>query len=92
MFLFDGVKDVFEARKQYENMVGIGLTPEGIEQNDIVYDFMTETIWYTSSVDLNKWVTNYAKRRYGFINDDLVEGWHLLQVCCNHCSSNPKKK
>ena len=61
-------------------MVGVGLTPEGIEQNPIIYDFMTETIWYSSSVDLNKWVTDYAHRRYGFINDDLTKGWRLLQV------------
>ncbi|CAG2169862.1 unnamed protein product, partial [Oppiella nova] len=72
-------KDVFEARGQYENMLGIGLTPEGIEQNDIIYDFMTETTWYTSPVDLNQWVHNYALRRYGYINDDLSRGWHLLQ-------------
>ena len=53
-------------------MIGVGLTPEGIEQNDIIYDFMIETIWYTSPVDLNQWVTNYAHRRYGYINDDLT--------------------
>jgi alpha-N-acetylglucosaminidase len=61
-------------------MIGVGLTPEGIEQNDVIYDFMMETIWYTSPVDLDKWVTNYAHRRYGFINQDIISAWHLLQV------------
>jgi alpha-N-acetylglucosaminidase len=60
-------------------MIGVGLTPEGIEQNDIIYDFMMETIWYTSPVDLDKWVTNFVHRKYGFINQDIINGWHLLQ-------------
>ena len=61
-------------------MIGIGLTPEGILQNPVVYEFMTETTWYTSKVDLDKWITDYAYRRYGFINDDLTRAWNLLQV------------
>ncbi len=61
-------------------MIGVGLTPEGIELNDIIYDFMMETIWYTSPVDLDKWVANYSHRRYGFINQDIINAWHLLQV------------
>ncbi len=27
------------------SMVGIGLTPEGINQNDVVYEFMMENTW-----------------------------------------------
>jgi len=61
-------------------MIGIGLTPEGIEQNDIIYDFMMETIWYTSPVNLDKWVSDYTHRRYGLINKDVIKAWHLLQV------------
>ena len=61
-------------------MIGIGLTPEGIEQNDIMYDYMMETTWYTSAVDLDKWVEDYTHRRYGLIDDQIIKGWHLLQV------------
>ncbi|CAG2115197.1 unnamed protein product, partial [Medioppia subpectinata] len=72
-------KDVFEARAKYENMLGIGLTPEGIEQNDIIYDFMTESTWYSAPVDLNQWVTQYVRRRYNYINEDITKAWNLLQ-------------
>ncbi|CAG2113416.1 unnamed protein product, partial [Medioppia subpectinata] len=71
--------DVFEARAKYENMLGIGLTPEGIEQNDIIYDFMTESTWYSAPVDLNQWVTQYVRRRYNYINEDITKAWNLLQ-------------
>ncbi len=77
MYIF---QDVFNSRKNYSSMVGIGLTPEGIEQNDIIYDFMMETTWYTSPVDLDIWVSNYTHRRYGVIDEDLMSAWHLLQV------------
>ncbi len=73
-------QDVFSSRKNYSSMIGIGLTPEGIEQNDIIYDFMMETTWYTSPVDLDIWVSNYTHRRYGFVDEDLINAWHLLQV------------
>lgn len=61
-------------------MVGIGLTPEGIEQNDIIYEFMMESTWHTSPIDLNKWVDSYTERRYGIVNNDLINAWRLLQV------------
>jgi alpha-N-acetylglucosaminidase len=77
MYIF---QDVFNSRKNYSSMIGIGLTPEGIEQNDIIYDFMMETTWYTSPVDLDIWVSNYTHRRYGVIDEDLISAWHLLQV------------
>jgi alpha-N-acetylglucosaminidase len=62
-------------------MIGIGLTPEGIEQNDIIYDFMMETTWYTSPVDLDSWISNYATRRYGVEDEQINSAWYLLKVC-----------
>jgi len=49
------VKEVFKVRSNYMNMIGIGLTPEGIEQNEIMFDFMTELTWYNNSLNLNDW-------------------------------------
>lgn len=61
-------------------MIGIGLTPEGIEQNDVIYDFMMETTWYSSSIDLIKWFSDYSQRRYGILDESLVSAWQLLRV------------
>lgn len=36
-------------------MVGTGLTPEGIEQNDVVYELMNEMGWRTQPVNLTSW-------------------------------------
>ena len=36
-------------------IVGTGLTPEGIEQNDVVYELMNEMGWRTQPVNLASW-------------------------------------
>ena len=36
-------------------MVGIGLTMEGINQNDVIYEFMSENIWRNQPRDINQW-------------------------------------
>ncbi len=37
-------------------MVGIGLTMEGIEQNPVMYELLTQQVWQKESVDLNRWL------------------------------------
>lgn len=60
-------KDVYTTRTEINStMIGIGLTPEGINQNYVVYDLMLETAWRTTPVNnLNSWIEEYAERRYG---------------------------
>ena len=47
-------------------LVGLGLTPEAIETNPVVYDLMMENVWRgTEGVqDLNAWIAAYVGRRY----------------------------
>lgn len=47
-------------------MIGVGLAPEGINQNYVMYDLMLESAWRERPVDnLTAWVEQYADRRYG---------------------------
>lgn len=59
--------DVYEVRSRMNStMIGIGLTPEGINQNYVVYDLMLESAWRKQPVpDMEEWVAKYAERRYG---------------------------
>jgi alpha-N-acetylglucosaminidase len=36
-------------------MVGTGLTPEGINQNYVVYDLMNEMAWRMEPTNLTEW-------------------------------------
>ena len=46
----------FQARNAANgSMVGIGLTPEGINQNDVVYEFMMENAWRKEPRNISQW-------------------------------------
>lgn len=68
----------YEARSAVNStMIGVGLTPEGINQNYVVYDLMLESAWRKEPVkDLEKWVGDYAERRYGC--NDTNSAWISL--------------
>ena len=70
-------------------MVGTGLTPEGIEQNDMMYELMNEMGYRTkalNSVELEDWIKYYALRRYGGTNDNIVKAWKLLIHSVYNCT------
>lgn len=61
-------------------MVGIGLTPEAIETNPIIYDLMTEMAWHDKPVDVPSWVSRYVGRRYGADSPAAQAAWEALQT------------
>ncbi|XP_034992929.2 alpha-N-acetylglucosaminidase [Zootoca vivipara] len=67
-------------------MVGIGLTPEGIEQNDVMYELMTDLGWRKEPLDLRRWVSDYATQRYGASNAQATAAWQLLLQSAYNCS------
>lgn len=71
-------RDVYEVRSRINStMIGIGLTPEGINQNYVVYDLMLESAWRKGPVeDLEAWAGDYAERRYGC--NSTTNAWRYL--------------
>ncbi|XP_061667165.1 alpha-N-acetylglucosaminidase isoform X3 [Syngnathoides biaculeatus] len=67
-------------------MVGIGMTPEGIEQNPVMYELMSELAWRKEPVNLVKWASLYAIRRYGTTQDSLITAWRLLFSSVYNCT------
>jgi alpha-N-acetylglucosaminidase len=61
-----------------KNVRGIGVTPEGIEQNPALFALMLENVWRDTPIDADAWVANYAQRRYGQVNSQANEAWHIL--------------
>jgi len=60
-------------------MVGIGLTPEGIEQNPALYQLMLENVWRDSAIDVGQWLKEYALERYGKRVAAVDEAWKMLE-------------
>lgn len=59
-------------------MIGTGITPEGIEQNDVVYLLMNEMGWRSETVNVSQWLEAYSQRRYGGVNEYVQQAWKLL--------------
>lgn len=64
------------------SMTGIGVTMEGQEGNEIVYDLMLDQGWSSSPINVSKWVNAWVSRRYP-VNDlpeSLQEAWKILST------------
>jgi hypothetical protein len=55
-------------------MVGIGLTPEGIEQNPALYQLMLENVWRDEPVNVEDWLDAYVHERYSDASGGGVVG------------------
>ncbi len=62
------------------HLIGIGLTMEGIEQNPVMYELLTEQVWQNKSVDLSKWLEFYTTNRYGQLDTNLIKAWEVLRA------------
>jgi|GEM_PF-575478 alpha-N-acetylglucosaminidase len=61
------------------SMMGIGLTPEAIEQNPVLYELMLDNTWTRDTIDLDSWLKDYTTRRYGQENADADSAWAILR-------------
>ncbi len=61
------------------NMVGIGLTMEGIEQNPALFQLMTENVWRNEVINLDEWLKRYTRNRYGKENMRIDSAWQILK-------------
>ncbi|MBA9076893.1 alpha-N-acetylglucosaminidase [Rufibacter quisquiliarum] len=60
-------------------LTGIGLTPEAIEQNPVMYELMMENAWRETPTDLTSWLKGYTHRRYGKENASANQAWEILR-------------
>jgi len=60
------------------NLVGIGLTMEGIEQNPVLYELMTAHTWQNQAIDLKTWLPKFIRNRYGNSDIHALKAWDIL--------------
>ena len=64
------------AYKQY--MKGVGIMPEGIDNNPVVYELMMELAWHSEHVNVNDWIKDYIAARYGKTDKNIDAAWQLF--------------
>ncbi|KAI3952147.1 hypothetical protein MKW98_005842 [Papaver atlanticum] len=82
-----------EARiSENSTMVGVGMSMEGIEQNPVVYDLMSEMAFHHKKVDLKAWIDLYPTRRYGSSNPSIKDAWNILYRTVYNCTDGAYDK
>jgi alpha-N-acetylglucosaminidase len=59
---------------------GMGLAPEGIENNDVLYELTTDMTWSDRPIPVDRWLEGYARSRYGSLPEGIRNAWNLLAV------------
>eukprot|EP00884_Botryococcus_braunii_P010024 jgi/Botrbrau1/19022/Bobra.0100s0052.2 len=61
------------------SLVGVGMCPEGIETNPVIYDLMSEWAFRRKPLDTTLWMEQYAVRRYGPEMPIMaLQAWQIL--------------
>lgn len=61
------------------NMVGYGSAPEGIENNEVVYELITDAGWTDKPIDVDQWLKDYTINRYGTFSPSLKAYWDKMR-------------
>ncbi|KAH9320835.1 hypothetical protein KI387_015474, partial [Taxus chinensis] len=76
-----------DARTSHNStMVGVGMCMEGIEQNPVVYELMSEMAFRSEKVYVEDWLKSYSYRRYGKVVPKLEQAWDILYRTIYNCS------
>ena len=64
------------------NLVGFGFAPEGIENNEIIYELLSDVGWKTEEINLNDWIERYCTNRYGAFPDKMKKAFEYFNTSC----------
>ncbi|KAJ6670853.1 ALPHA-N-ACETYLGLUCOSAMINIDASE [Salix viminalis] len=67
-------------------MVGVGMCMEGIEQNPVVYELMSEMAFRSGKPQVLEWLKTYSHRRYGKAVRQVVAAWDILYHTVYNCT------
>ena len=74
------INSFFEAKESAfgNTLKGVGMTPEGTENNPVMFELLTELPWRASLFDKDEWLKQYTVARYGKSCKEVEEAWIIL--------------
>ncbi len=74
------INSFFEAKESAfgNTLKGVGMTPEGTENNPVMFELLTELPWRASLFDKDEWLKQYTVARYGKSCKEVEEAWVIL--------------
>ncbi|KAL8277052.1 hypothetical protein RQP46_010586 [Phenoliferia psychrophenolica] len=58
-------REIIRAKGNSTSLVGSGITMEGMNQNEVVYELTLDSAWSTSAINVTSWLYEFVQRRYG---------------------------
>lgn len=72
-------------------LVGHGMAPEGTENNEVIYELITDAGWSNKPINLNQWLIDYTQTRYGKSTNDIMSAWEgFLQSVYGSFTDHPR--
>lgn len=59
-------------------LIAHGMAPEGIENNEVIYELLSDAGWSDRQIDVRDWLKEYSYNRYGGCPVAVRECWDLL--------------
>ena len=76
--LIDGFYNAKTDKRASQTLKGVGITPEAIENNPVMYELLYELPWREKRFSRSKWIEGYVQARYGTDDEALKQAWALL--------------
>jgi len=87
--LIDGFYNAKTDKRASQTLKGVGITPEAIENNPVMYELLYELPWREKRFSRSKWIEEYVQARYGTDDEALQQAWALLS---DGIYNSPKEK
>ncbi len=71
----------WEGRK---NLVGFTISGEGLENNAVIYELLSDAAWSRAPIDPTAFFARYSLNRYGGCPPAMARAWELLRQSCYH--------
>lgn len=80
----NATKNAIEAVQKSKSIVGLGLSMEGQEGNEIMYDIVLDQAWNKEPIETDKYFSDWVSARYGAdqkeIPKDLYAAWDKVRT------------
>lgn len=67
------------ANSKKGKLVGITLSGEALENNEVLYELISDTAWSDQPIDLDQWLPSYVTNRYGKKSQPLQQAWSEMR-------------
>ena len=73
------------------NLTGFGVSPEGTEQNEVLYEALSDAGWRDTHADLMAFLERYSTARYGACPEEISTFWReIVQGPYGECTNNAR--